>query len=76
MAAAIVAGLAGAAATAGITLTSAQHPSHAAQSEGHAASAQTTPPVTFAPPSAVTRAGPEFHADPDLRRVLRRRVSA
>ena len=76
VAAAIVAGLAGAAATAGITLTSAQHPSHAAQSEGHAASAQTTPPVTFAPPSAVTRAGPEFHADPDLRRVLRRRVSA
>ena len=48
-AAAIVAGLAGAAATAGITLTSAQRPSHAAQSEGHAA-VQTTSPVTFAPP--------------------------
>jgi len=64
-AAAIVAGLAGAGATAGITLTSAQHPSHAAQSEGHAASAQTTPPVTFAPPPpAVTRASPEFTPTP------------
>ncbi len=53
-AAAIVAGLAGAAATAGITLTSAQRPSHAAQSEGHAA-VQTTSPVIFAPPPAAAR---------------------
>jgi eukaryotic-like serine/threonine-protein kinase len=56
VATAIVAGLAGAAATAGITLTSAQRPSHAAQSEGRAASAQTTPPVTFAPPPPRSRA--------------------
>jgi eukaryotic-like serine/threonine-protein kinase len=56
VAAALVAGLVGAAA-AGIALTSGQRPSHAAQSEGHAASVQTTSPVTFAPPPTPTYGG-------------------
>jgi len=67
-AAAIIAGLAGAAATAGVTLVSAHSASHSAQSEGHAVPVQGTAPATFAPrsladphtsqPAAAVRKGP------------------
>jgi eukaryotic-like serine/threonine-protein kinase len=52
VAAAIIAGLAGAAAAAGVTLASTHHTSPAAQAEGQATSGSTTPPAAFALPSS------------------------
>jgi serine/threonine protein kinase len=52
VAAAIIAGLAGAAAAAGVTLASTHHTSRAAQAEGQATSVSKTPPAAFALPSS------------------------